>query len=387
VPKSKKSSPSKSELERRLRELEREVASYHGGSGSGGSAGPDQVYCAVPALQPRAMSPDVSSERENLIRYMARKWVNGTILHYYFFDSGPNGGDQTQIDIVREGFDVWADLGLGVTFEEVTNIDQAEVRIGFRRGPGEGYWSYVGTDVLTVGQHERTMNFGYDLTTDRRRENVPVHEIGHTLGFPHEHQNPQAGIVWNEQAVLDYFGGPPNNWDEATTRHNILRKIPQGEVTGSAWDRDSIMHYAFRAGLIDQPVEYRTAPLNPAPGLSDADQEQALLFYPPRGPRLPELRVYESQILELEPAEQADYVINPPATRDYDIRTFGSTDSVMVLFEDQGNGNYVYVDGDDDSGWNRNAHISTRLYHDRTYVLRIRLYYRWASGTMAVMLW
>jgi hypothetical protein len=338
----------------------------------------------MPELPPRQMDLDVSAEREELIRYVARKWVNGTVVHYYFFDTGAWGAGDDQKDIVREAFDIWKDVGVGLVFEEVKNIDQAEIRIGFLAG--DGYWSYVGTDVLGIGQHERTMNFGSDLTQDSRRENVPVHEIGHTLGFPHEHQNPLAGIVWDEAAVLARFGGPPNNWDENKIRHNILRKIPRSQIEGSEWDRDSIMHYRFPAGLIDVPAQYQSQPLVPAPGLSARDTAQALKFYPPTSPAYPTLLPYQSAQLSLAPGEQANVTITPSATRDYTIQTFGFTDSVMVLFEDTGS-THVYVEGDDDSGWNRNARIQVRLYAGREYVLRVRLYYQWASGDMAVMFW
>jgi len=77
------------------------------------------------------------------------------------------------------------------------------------------------------------MNFGWDLTTPYGRDTA-LHEIGHTLGFPHEHQNPNAGIVWDEDAVLDYFRGPPNNWNDQQINWNILRKLLPGSVTGSA---------------------------------------------------------------------------------------------------------------------------------------------------------
>lgn len=376
---------SKADLRRRVAELESIVATHHGGNPSGNDPVAQMAQCAVPMVRERELSPSISAQRERLIRYMARKWVNGTILHYYFFDSGPFGGDQVQQDIVRDGFDIWKQVGIGLEFEETDNIGQAEVRIGFL--PGDGYWSYVGTDVLTTGQHERTMNFGYDLTADPRGADVAVHEIGHTLGFPHEHQNPNAGIVWNEPEVIRVFSGPPNSWDEATIRHNILRKIPSSQVDGSDWDPDSIMHYAFPPGLIEVPEVYRTSALRPAAGLSTPDQEQVRAFYPANRPSPPELRLFESVVLELEPGEQADFVIRPPATRDYTIQTLGYTDSVMVLFEDQGGGNYVFVEGDDDSGWDRNATVQARLHHDRTYIVRVRLYYAWASGQMAVVYW
>ena len=145
------------------------------------------------------------------------------------------------------------------------------------------------------------------------------------------------------------------------------------------------MHYAFGAGLIERPEEYQNG-LEPTPGLSDTDIEQVIAFYPPTAPSYTELRPFESQRLSLSPGEQKDFSNTPTATREYTIQTFGGTDTVMVLFEDY-NGDFQYVAGDDDSGWNRNARLQLRLYSGRKYVLRIRLYYQWASGSSAVMLW
>ncbi|MCC9601348.1 M12 family metallopeptidase [Stieleria sp. JC731] len=343
--------------------------------------------CTMPVVAERIYSPDVSPYREGLLRYMGKKWVNGTKLKYYFFEDAPYRGDSSNLDLVRQGFQVWEDVGIGIEFEEVSNIDDAQIRIGFKRG--DGAWSYVGRDVIDIpGRHERTMNFGWDLTQDPRGGGVdtPVHEIGHTLGFPHEHQNPFSGIVWNEDAVYQYFAGAPNYWSRQQTYHNVLRKLSPNEVEGSQWDPNSIMHYGFAAGLILEPSEYSSG-LNPTDGLTEVDKSEVRKFYPPMDPRrYRKLNPFELEMLSIGSGEQKDYVIEPDRSDEYTIQTFGRSDVVMVLFEDV-NGELEYVAGDDDSGTDLNAKITTRLVRGRKYVLRIRLYLNWSTGDTAVMLW
>jgi hypothetical protein len=373
------------ELLDRIERLEALVG--HGGSAENGQHESNGVlrYCALPKVPPRTFGPEVSPDRARLIQATSKKWVNGTTLRYWFFDSGPNAAGDDQKDMVREGFGVWHDVGIGINFQEVSDANDAEVRIGFLRG--DGSWSFIGRDVIDIpGQGERTMNFGWDLRTDPRGVDVPVHEIGHTLGFPHEHQNPFAGIVWNEQNVLAYFGGPPNSWLEDTTRTNILNKLSPADVRGTQWDPNSIMHYAFAAGLIDKPEQYRGG-LNPAGGLSALDLQEVRFFYPPIDDSShAELRPFRSEGLPLAPAEQKNFAIRPAESREYTIGTFGESDAVMVLFEDQG-GDLKYVAGDDDSGTPRNTRIQVRLMKGKRYVLRIRLMAVEKPGNLAVMMW
>jgi hypothetical protein len=285
---------------------------------------------------------------------------------------------------VRRAFKIWTEVGIGVRFEEVTTIDNADVRIGFLRG--DGSWSYVGREIRNQGARERTMNFGWDITPAREIDTA-LHEIGHTLGLHHEHQNPLGGIVWNEQAVFSYFGGPPNNWSPQKTQWNVLRKIPQASVEGTDWDPNSIMEYAFGAGLVIQPPQYQNG-IRPNGGLSELDKTVIRRFYPPSdtAPPASQLRPFESQSFSIQPGEQRDFTVRPDADRYYTFSTFGGSDTVMVLFEER-DGQQRYVTGDDDSGTDRNASFTVALERSRTYVLKIRLYYSFGSGQTAVMMW
>ena len=147
------------------------------------------------------------------------------------------------------------------------------------------------------------------------------------------------------------------------------------------------MHYAFPPGLIVTPETYQSKPLNPAPGLSAIDIQEVKSFYPAvNGANVTELKPYLSNLLDITPGDQIDFIIRPEISRQYTVQTFGQLDTVIVLFEDV-EGNAVYLSGDDDSGQDYNASIEIRLLRGRTYHLRLRLYYSHSSGQGTVLLW
>jgi len=369
------------DLARRVSTLERRYGSNTVTSHTSGTISGRSALCAVPQIAERQFGADVSLERARLIRLIAKKWVNGTILHHYFFIGSPWGADSAQLDVVRRAFAAWKNLGIGLEFKEVASAEEAELRIGFLRG--DGAWSYTGREVLEIGQSERTMNLGWDLTRPGEVDTA-IHEIGHSLGFPHEHQNPNAGIVWDEEAVYAALAQPPNSWSRETTHWNIIRKIPPDSVEGSNWDPNSVMHYPFGPGLIREPAQYHNG-LQPAPGLSQKDIQHVRFFYPAISNVYAELKPLESQRLSIGAGEQKNFSVIPQSTRSYDFRTFGESDTVMVIFEEQ-NGELRYLKGADDSGSDLNASFRVRLLKGRRYVLRIRLYYTFAGGDTAVMM-
>jgi hypothetical protein len=306
------------------------------------------------------------------------KWANGTVLHYCFFGGGSRYAvPKPQADAVRAGFAKWKAIGIGLDFQEVNQLSEAEVRIGFSLADGSSA-SAVGREVLTVPLNEPTTVYGWDLRT-AYGSGTALHELGHVLGMEHEHQNPFAGIKWHEQAVYDSLGAPPNSWDHDTTYRNILQKLSPQQVQGSTWDPDSIMEYEFEPGLIDEPDKYDVNGLTPPGTLSAGDKQWVVKWYPALKATLPTLEPFETAVAQLAAGQQIDYTIKPTASRKYTIETKGASDTLLVLFEDV-NGEPRFIAGDDDSGTDRNATITHKLFQGRKYIVRLRLYYPGQSG-------
>jgi hypothetical protein len=145
------------------------------------------------------------------------------------------------------------------------------------------------------------------------------------------------------------------------------------------------MHYPFGAGMIDSPVAFRNG-IRPAGGLSAKDKEYMKKFYPALAASdYIEIKVAASQPLDVKPGEQKNFIFKPNRSKKYQIQTFGTMDSVMVLFEKIGTVE-TYLSGDDDSGTALNSMINMRLIKGREYIIRIRLYYAEAGGIGSLMI-
>jgi len=316
----------------------------------------------------RTFAPSVNAHRVAFILPNLNKWVNGTEITYIFVGKGTDADKA----VVRKAFKTWKEQGIGLSFNEVKTVDEAMVRIGFNHK--DGSWSYVGREILNHSKKEKTMNFGWPLSDDAYGMTTAIHEIGHTIGFEHEHQSPFAGIEWNKPAVYKEFSGRPNKWKPKEIDANILDKIPANQLTGSNWDAKSIMEYEFGPGLIIKPDEYKNG-IYPSGVISTQDIMAVRSIYPPVSKsKYVKLQLNKSAPITVDSGAQVDFLFKAPTTRKYTFQTVGKLDTVMVISE-LVKTKKEYLSGDDDSGTDNNSMIRLPLVKGREYLINIRVLY------------
>jgi hypothetical protein len=138
----------------------------------------------------------------------------------------------------------WIDrTNIRPSFDYRTNTTDTDIRISFQYA---GSWSLLGRYSLDEKDKSKpTMNYGWlnERSTDLEVQEVVLHEFGHALGLIHEHQNPEAHIPWNRDAVIKELSGPPNNWDVDTIERNVFQGYDRHEVRTTPFDEKSIMLY------------------------------------------------------------------------------------------------------------------------------------------------
>ena len=144
----------------------------------------------APMVQMIAAGVTTPLDHPHLALLTSKYWgAAGVRLTVSFLDE-PEAALRTRILSHMNAWGVFAN----VQFHEVPSGGQ--VRIArFTPAPNHGFWSFLGTDILSIPPDQPTMNLqDFSMTTlDSEFFRVVRHETGHTLGFPHEHM--LAGII------------------------------------------------------------------------------------------------------------------------------------------------------------------------------------------------
>lgn len=197
-----------------------------------------------------------------------KKWhTKGVHLTVGFLDNP----EPTLRRHLLEHMNAWGKTA-NVSFVETKTDPQ--VRID--RGP-TGYWSYLGTDILSIDADKPTLNLqSFTMNTaESEFTRVVRHETGHTLGFPHEHMRQELVKLLNPEKVQAYFQAT-QGWSRAQVKAQVLTPLEESSLLGTPLaDAFSIMCYQIPGALTitGQPILGGT-------DIDKSDYDFAALMYP-----------------------------------------------------------------------------------------------------------
>lgn len=150
-----------------------------------------------------------------------------------------------------------------------TNTDP-QVRIArINTGPDAGYWSNLGTDILSVPADQPTMNLdSFTMNTaDSEFYRVVRHETGHTLGFPHEHMRKAIIDRIDREKAIELFMRT-QGWSREEVIQQVLTPFEVSALKATAaTDENSIMCYDLPGSIMKDGIA--------VPGGTDIDNLDA----------------------------------------------------------------------------------------------------------------
>jgi len=225
----------------------------------------------APAFQQfKRAFPGIDLPKEYLAAVVTKMWPNhGVSLTVGFIDPQP-------ADLrarILSHMNAWSSY-CNVNFVETDR--NAQVRISLANN-GQGYWSYLGTDILHVDPNEQTMNLeGFTMATpDSEFFRVVRHETGHTLGFPHEHLRSEIVNKIDKKKAINYFA-ITQHWNKKEVENQVLTPIMQSALLATEEaDVNSIMCYWLPGQIMNDNIE-----IPGGTNIDDQDAKFAALIYP-----------------------------------------------------------------------------------------------------------
>lgn len=148
--------------------------------------------------------------------------------------------------------------------------------------PNDGYWSYLGTDILSISNDEPTMNLQDFTMAMPESEFIRVvrHETGHTLGFPHEHMRRELVDKIDPEKAIKFFRAT-QGWDAEMVRAQVLTPIEESSLIGTDHaDPSSIMCYQIPGSITKDAL-----PIIGGVDIDPLDAAFAGSIYPKKAPQ------------------------------------------------------------------------------------------------------
>ncbi|RBR26456.1 uncharacterized protein FIESC28_00750 [Fusarium coffeatum] len=199
----------------------------------------------------------------------SKYWGTASVRLTVSFTDGPESALHARI---LSHMNAW---GIYSNVEFVQVASGGQVRIA--RKKNDGYWSFLGTDILHIPKNQPTMNLDSFTMETRDSEFYRVirHETGHTLGFPHEHMT--SGIVSriDREKAFVYFW-ETQRWDREETTAQVLTPLKNSALIATEVpDPTSIMCYDLPAKIMKDNIA--------VPGgndINEIDGKFAAFLYP-----------------------------------------------------------------------------------------------------------
>ncbi len=213
--------------------------------------------------------PGFSPTRQRIAALTTKYWHSGGVTLTVGFLDNPPADLRARIIL---HMNAWAQSAK-VSFTESSTDPQ--VRIA--RNAGDGYWSYIGIDVLSIAKDQPTMNLdSFSMSTpESEYHRVVRHETGHTMGFIHEHMRKALVAKIDPNKAYPYFLDT-QGWSKEVVDQQVLTPIEESSLTGTnPPDPDSIMCYQLPG-----TITYDGQPIIGGLDIDQTDYQFAAKLYP-----------------------------------------------------------------------------------------------------------
>ncbi len=188
-----------------------------------------------------------------------KRWANGTTITVAFMEQTPSD----LANRILSHMSAWSEF-CNIKFALSTTDPMCRIS----RQPG-GYYSYLGTDNLSIPRNQQTMNLeAFTMQTPESEfHRVVRHETGHLLSAPHSHSRKEIVDLLDPEKTVAYFQAT-QGWSRQEIIAQILQPLNEATLTATLHENlDGIMVYGFPGSI--------TRNGKPIPGGTDITKQDA----------------------------------------------------------------------------------------------------------------